>query len=233
MKHKVLQIEQIFNKDSVGIFTDASMDNTKKCACAGAVIVHDDFTTSYVDVILNDATVNRAELIGIKLGIEEGLKLKKKNINIFSDSLLSINSLRHWIFKWSDRSEDGILINSNNKPVVNMDIIYDIVELIYENKDTNINLFHQKGHISLPGDYTKVAGLFRRTNDGYQLSKKFATILKTYNDMVDYCTRNNLRVRNTVNREKTLHYSMFDRPTEKRVVQGYKPHAKISLRHSI
>lgn len=86
--------------------------------------------------------------MAIKIGIEEGLKTQRKIINLFSDSQISVKSLKEWIFKWEKNGRHKkILLNSSREEPANSAIIMEIVEMIVKNSHVNINIFHQKGHI--------------------------------------------------------------------------------------
>ena len=225
---KKLTPKMIFNEDTINVFTDASMEPDNYHGCAGAVLVDQFYKATYRDIVLKKSNTYRSELIAIKLGIIEGLKTGRKNINIFSDSLLSINGLRKWVFNWQKRSKDDILLTSEDKKVVNMDIIYDIIKMITKHDDRNINLFHQKGHIG-PKDTAKVMALFKRTN-GYSIDRKMVAVLKQYNDMVDHCTRTNLKTRNTIKRRYKAHGRMFYKlPNSKKLLNKYKEKAIIKI----
>ena len=224
-----LNIKDIFNKDSVAVFVDASVNDERNTVCSGAVIVDENFDTKYTDVVLSEATNNKGELMAIKIGIEEGLKTHKKTINIFSDSELSVKSLKEWIFRWAENGKHrNTLLNSNRKQAANSAIIMEIVEMIVKNSHVNINIFHQKGHIgSKSYPYSKIKRLFHN-NNGFIIDDNFIDIMKTYNDMVDFYTKNSLNIAPTVGRNFTPHVkSMFNIDSE--VIQKYKKLANIDI----
>lgn len=227
--NRKLNIKDIFNKNSIAVFVDASVNNENKTTCSGAVIVDENFDTKYTDTVLSNSTNSSGELMAIKLGIEEGLKTERQTINIFSDSLTSVRSLREWIFSWERKGRHKKkLINSNRETVANSNIIMDIVELIVKNNHVKINIFHQKGHIGGNGqNYSKIKRLFNTTN-GFIIDDNFVDIMKTYNDMVDYCTRNNLNIAPTVGRTFTPHEPLVFK-IDSEVIQKYRSLASIKI----
>nr|DAI13048.1 MAG TPA: RNAseH-like protein [Caudoviricetes sp.] len=224
-----LNIKDIFNKDSIAVFVDASVNVERNTACSGAVIVDENFDTKYTDVVLSEATNVKGELVAIKIGIEEGLKTHRKIINLFSDSEISVKSLKEWLFKWEKKGRHKkILLNSNGEEAVHSAIIMEIVEMIVKNSHVNINIFHQKGHIgSSSYPYSKIKRLFHN-NNGFIIDDNFIDIMKTYNDMVDHYTKNSLNIAPTVGRNFTPHVkSMFNIDSE--VIQKYKKLATIDI----
>lgn len=227
--NRKLEIKDILNKDSIAVFTDASVNNKNVTVCSGAVTVDENFDTKYTDVVLSDATVTRGELMAIKIGIEEGLKTGKSIINLFSDSMVCIKSLREWIFNWEKNGRKfNKLINSSRETVVYSDLLMEIVNIIVKNEHVKINLFHQKGHIGEGNyPYSKIKRLFH-TNNGFIIDDKFIDIMKIYNNMVDNYTRNNLNIAPRVGRSFTPHESlMFNIDSD--VIQKYKKIANIKI----
>lgn len=229
-RKKKLRVEDIFNEKSIAVFTDASIDRKSNTACSGAVLVYEDFRTEYEDRVLLDSTSNRGEMYAIKLGIEAGLKTGRKNINIFSDSLISVTGLREWIFGWVNKN--GKLYNSNKQPVANMELIYEIIQLILDNRHVNINLFHTKGHIDYHDQVQrrKVKELFITHNDGFYIDDRFVSLLKIYNDMVDNNTRANLKVSHNIDeKNKYIYNNLFmELPkNSKKMIKNYKKYTSI------
>ena len=135
---------------NLDIFTDGSCMKTSKGILCG-------YGVHYVNNNINNKikfndisrifrkkplTNQRTELYAIYKGIKRVYKKNKKiNLIIYSDSEYSIKSLTLWIKKWKINN----WITSNNKPVLNQDIIKKIDKLI-NNYEGDIKFIHVKAH---------------------------------------------------------------------------------------
>lgn len=159
----------IYRTGVLNIFTDASMYPYEykgyKIGCSGVELAMSykemDINTSlyptgYIPnyVVTLDTTNNNSELIAIRQGVLFAIANKDKfqEINLFSDSLISIKGLTEWIDGWfyktlKSRDPYFTLITSSNTPVANQDLIKNIIALIYYN-NLRINFYHQRGHCS-------------------------------------------------------------------------------------
>lgn len=190
-----MKLSDIKNEYTLNIFTDGSMSHNVgskniPVGCSGAVIVDHNENTNYYTHIIENCTNNIAELMAIYLGIDMVLRnynYTMYKINLFSDSLVSINSLKDWIYNWK-QNKRGLYINSSGKPVANQDIITRIVSLIC-NSNLAITFYHQKGHI----DYrslSKGVMTFKKTNNIKDyVDMDVIKYISSYNEFIDNRTR--------------------------------------------
>lgn len=205
--------DSIYKPNVLNIFCDASMYAEKYngyvIGCSGV-----EFATSSENGISNvfypngyipnyvvnlNTTNNNSEYIAIRQGILFAIANKNRfeEINLFSDSLISINGLTEWIDGWffktlKSGNDNFIMTNSNDVPVANQDLIKNIIALIYYN-DLKINLYHQRGHCSNRLDIVK--NTFIKTNKvkGF-VSDRFIEEITTMNDIVDNRSRSILKL---------------------------------------
>jgi ribonuclease HI len=90
---------------------------------------------------LKPITNQRAELYAIHRALQILDIEKYRQINIYTDSMYSINSLTVWIYDWRNNNWK----TSNNKKVKNLDIIIPIFKIIDKYK-SRINLIHIRAH---------------------------------------------------------------------------------------
>lgn len=209
------RFETIYNEDTLNIFSDASMYGSKwngySIGCAGVELAT---AASRTDVVTNlypngyipnyivtlDTSNNNSELIAARQGILFAIANKNrfKTINLFSDSLLSVNSIKDWSEGWfykalRDNNSDWVFKNSAGAPVANQDIIKSIIVLIYYN-DLRINIYHQRGHCSnnlklVKKDFIK----FNNLNRNDYITDNFIKEITYMNDVVDKRSRHTMQ----------------------------------------
>lgn len=201
--NKVLCFSELFNEDTLNIFTDASIykdSNGYTISSPGALCVYTQCATTYVlekDIdernIIDNSTNNEGEISAIALGVYLAIKYtsKYKHINLFSDSNICIQGLTDWIFNWVKNMDNGIMMNSSGTPVANQSIIASIVNTIIEQK-LEINMFHQKGHVKIENQNSlnKANKDFITTNKlNGKVDEDIIKCISFYNDIVDNETR--------------------------------------------
>lgn len=194
----MINYKDLFNSFTFNIFTDASIYHNKSTGetigSPGAIIVFGNNIIDERKEILRYSTNNESEITAIRLGLELVLKYKdilpKANINLFSDSLISVMGLREWIFSWIKNSNNGILYNSSNKLVANQSIFLEIIYMIL-NYDIRLSIYHIKGHTSItPKNMEAFISIFRNNNYiSDNLSFDLVKALIYYNDYIDKSTR--------------------------------------------
>lgn len=200
-----------FNR-SINIFTDASLTHYQDhtITCGGYIVVKDRMIIDSNYSIINNSTSNYGELYAVLLGIQAAIKYKNQfmPINLFSDSKISVETLRNWIFSWSMR--DNVLYNSSGKPAENQDIIAFIVNVVTMNQ-IPITLYMQRGHKNPnKSDDVKVQKNYFRFANGFEIDKETAKKLCYYNDFIDNLTRSNLI---SVIRDSTFMDSKYNKKT--------------------
>lgn len=181
----------------INLFCDASIDTSKKIACGGCIGVIQDTDTQIImrGVIQEDATNNSAEILAIWIGIVEALKLRKIYPNaifrLFSDSKISLYGLRDWMKNWiKNIDENGVLISSSGKPVMNQQRFIEIYNLIVEN-NLHIEFYHQRGHVldgKVSMDRARVQ-FIRANKVAPEMMGSNIEYFTKYNDMIDDYTR--------------------------------------------
>ena len=214
-------IVDFFNKETLNIFTDASIMQcgNEYIGCSGAV-----FTTGNGEVIGDSYRINRAttnndsELNAIFLGLIYANENKHlyKRINLFSDSNISVNNLREWIFNWTVR--DNQFYNKQNNLIKNQVLVSSMVNYIIDNQ-LYINLYYQKGHVKISdtANFNYAKNNFETMNVGVGLVTPEVIIKTSYfNNMVDNRSRDILHdyvqqnVNATYNSKKTCDPVRFD-----------------------
>ena len=130
--------DTIFN--NINIYTDgACINNGKKNAKAGiGIYISDDFTIS--EKLTGLPTNQRAELYAILKALLTIDILNYKNINIYTDSMYSINCITKWVKGWKKNGWK----DSKKKDVKNKDLI-DNIDKIYS-KYNHIHFNHVEAH---------------------------------------------------------------------------------------
>jgi ribonuclease HI len=192
--------EDIFNYESLDIFTDASIhkngDGTYY-GCGGYVAVCVDKIIDQDFNIYANTTSNNSEIKAVRMGVETAIKWKEQfsHIRLFSDSQLCIFGLRDRFTNWAENSYNGIMNGSNGKPILNQEIFIDIANLIVSN-NLQIELYHQPGHVAL----TNARSIIKARQDFIKFNnlkedteQSLIYIISYYNNMVDQFTRRMLQ----------------------------------------
>lgn len=205
--------DTIYKPNTLNIFTDASIYPVQNSfiGCAGVElatsgsridVTNNLFTNGYIPnyTVITNTTNNHSELTAIRQGILFAIANKGRfeKINLFSDSLISVNSLNSWIIGWifkalrsGKRKEEIQLITSSGSPVANQELIKEIATLIYY-ENLNIKIYHQRGHCSnnlnlVKRDFIKINGIKTKVTDS------FIKEITEMNDLVDRRSRDILK----------------------------------------
>lgn len=139
------------------IFTDGSCDLKKNIGGFGVFFPNKEYKSYGVKMIEKKhkkITNQRAELFAFlevfKI-LEQNINQEEKIINIYSDSMYSINCLTVWRYKW----EKNNWINSQDKQVENQDIIKECIKLydLLKNNGFIFNINHIKSHTNQKNYY--------------------------------------------------------------------------------
>ena len=132
-----MSINQFMSKGTLNIFTDASIyeDGGIVYGCPGYCCVATDEkgNNTIIDkgyTIIQDSSNNESELYAILMGVRKGAELRSQfnTVNLFSDSRISILTLKEWIFNWYKiKRKEDLLINTSGKEVKNQNVILEIV----------------------------------------------------------------------------------------------------------
>lgn len=186
---------KLFGPDVLNIFCDASIMKLQNetIGCPGSIAIGP--STDIVDgsiQLLRQSSNNNAEITAILLALYQALVFRDiyPVINIFSDSKISVYGLREWMFNWAKSVRDGVLYSSSGEPVANQQIFLHIVRLVVTT-NLNVNLYHQKGHVS-NSNLTPAKQLFFVSN-GLYITDEEAVYISKYNNMIDILTKKELQ----------------------------------------
>lgn len=186
------------NYDIFDIFTDASIDKHTRLACAGFICVNRDTGVPVARYLYLDpnSTNNRAEIMGVNRAVAFAVNSfyntvgRPFEVNIISDSMLSIEGIRNWMLTW-DAVQDGVLLNSSGQEAANQSFFKDIFSMI-TSSGLKVRFYHQKGHVAenSPASLFKSEKVFYHSNQVSVANAGFtAKYLAKYNNWIDKATR--------------------------------------------
>lgn len=152
----ILKKLDMFNKNSICIFTDASYTNFNgtNSVCSGACVYFKDLLIDQTFDIMHNSTVQKGELHAILLGVQKAFEYRNyKSIRIFSDSQTSIFAIRDRIFNWIRRNKNENILGEDGT-IQNLEFIMDIIYEILSN-GIRIEFYHVKGHVKT-NDYDSI-----------------------------------------------------------------------------
>lgn len=132
---------------NIDVFTDGGCKSNGKLGATGAIGIHfpnkefNDISEKYTSTDLNKVTNQRAELYAIYKAISLVSSVQFNKLYVYTDSKYSIDCLTKWIKRWQTNG----WITSKKQPVMNMDLIKPIDELLtkYKNK---VEFIHVPSH---------------------------------------------------------------------------------------
>lgn len=212
-KSIVFNIEEMYNESTLNIFCDASIARSGSSynGCYGVVAVcMDDMLFSDFRLV-SDTTNNNSEIKAIRaaLSVANRFKTQFKQINIFSDSQISVYGLKYYIYNWKYNVNQKTLVSSSDKPVVNQEVFIEAHNMIVELEKYEcciISLYHQPGHIGTDYDsIIKASDVFCKSNNiRGNIDLNSIRYIGVYNNYVDNMSRSLLR--RSINEVKTGNY---------------------------
>ena len=210
--------ENFVNNYTVNIFTDAATGGKNEGYCAyGCLSLWGWNALNNPMYIEEGITNNSGEARGIACGVHEAIRLRNTGfagvINIFSDSLITLQNLKYGVKRWkeyysysNDINADMGIVLRDNKEMPNFEDYVDIVKSIglYE---PNISFYHVKGHM-----------INGRSVNIKEAKKKFCNINEINPEQVEdnfihyICTGNNdidLRLGNLILYYKPYFYNRY------------------------
>ena len=198
-------LSMIYNNNTLNIFSDASMrkhGSKQLDSCYGSVAVCKDNILDELFKINTDCTVPAAELRGIRLSLDLAFKYRYMFpvINIFSDSQISVMSIREYFYKWvydinTNQYYTGT-IKRMGSPAKNQHLILECVQMVELLRLTNVvNIYHQKGHIGNElNEMIDAINVFKRENHiKGKIDYNLIRYISTYNNYVDNRSRSIIR----------------------------------------
>lgn len=186
--------------NNIILYTDASiksikMDNEKiRYGCPGFIPVGGGMTIKPYTHILYKSTNNESEVYAVYMALYYALYNKfchYKDIYIVSDSKITIEGLRSWVFdSWTIRNGD--LFTSSGQHVSNQTIFKNIIYMISA-CESKVHFIHINGHINvIDMENLKTA------HQSFLIQNKMDTDIQslftmaTFNNFIDLETRNRL-----------------------------------------
>lgn len=186
-----------FYKNAINIFTDASTTNMdgKEISNSGFIAVYNGNIINKDYKIFYDSTNTYGELYAINMGVEYALNIGRETdlfLNIISDSLISIKTIKKWIFEWKySEKNPHILLNKQNCSATNQDLILNIISMILYS-GIHINFYHILGHKrpNNVSDILEVKLKFKKNNNlDIAFPDDIIQEMISYNNEVDKYTR--------------------------------------------
>ena len=165
------------DKSSLNIFTDGAIsgNGTSNCyAGYGVFIVESGKKISHKITCYGSCTNQIAELRAIKRAVNYAKKFGNgKCVNIYTDSMYSINSLTLWNKKWKENGWK----NSKNVTISNCSLIMEIDKLISE-CGCAISFFQVRSHKKEPVNRSDYVGSSWWLWNGNNVADELAVIAK-------------------------------------------------------
>lgn len=230
--------QSIFNRNSINIFTDASLKNHNGVVsvCPGYCVYYGDILVEQDFYIMHNATINQGELYAIMMGVMAAVKFRNleniRNIRLFSDSQTSIFAIRDRIFNWINHCNGGVLYGTDRTPIANQDYIMNIIYYILQ-CNLSIQFYHVKGHMKMHDyyDIQHAKSVFCKSNNiNDRIDDELIRQICIGNDQVDRYTGAMLDLYLYDQRFDTsqyidvitIGYAPFDTKTYKNLIGGKK-----------
>lgn len=166
--------QDLFNQDSICIFTDSSFKKYLNNAYGESVgitapaycVYHGDVCIEQGFEILHGTTSQQGELYAMLLGVMASCRYSQfPHIRIFADNQNAVFSVREWIFDWVRKTKDGRSLLGEDGRIKNQPYIMDIIYTILAN-NIYLELYHVKGHVNIKSyeDVRYSKQLFQRSN---------------------------------------------------------------------
>lgn len=164
----------LFNEESICIFTDASFRRNKDCPSNVAVgttapaycVYRGDCCIEQGFHILHNSTSQQGEFYALLLGVMAAYKYRSyPHIRIFADNQNAVLGVREWIFKWVRETSNGRHTLGDDGRISNQDYLMDIVYTIISN-NMYLELYHIKGHVDIKSweSVRNARDMFERSN---------------------------------------------------------------------
>lgn len=228
----MIKMNKIVNASTLNIFCDASIlkiGEKKYSGCYGAIAKCEDRLINQRYFICTNTTNNNSEIKAIRTGVQIASLYKPyfSNINIFSDSEVSVLGIRDRIFNWY--LCDGNFFGYNYTPIKSQSIYVEIVNMILDN-DIYLNIYHQKGHVSMyDRSLQNARQVFKASNNIREdVDMNLIKYISENNDRIDNLTRLALRNRTEQAMNDNLGDAIIFSPNEYLVsrLPDYKKHIK-------
>ena len=199
---RIATVQEVYAPHILNIFSDASTRNTAEtnAAAYAAVAVCMDTMIDSVVRIHTDSDAAVEELRGLKSALAMACRHRYEFpiINIFSDSLVSVQNVRdrpsYWVF---DHNLHTYYTDAKS-PVKNMEILAEALALLQDlRRTTEVNIYHVKGHVTTDSNNREAyrqlkigTSTFSRYNHvNRQVETNLIRYLAAYNGVADILSR--------------------------------------------
>lgn len=196
----MLLLTDIFNDESLNIFTDASMNSYGTIGCAGFIAVHGGLDKRFPMLhtesrtqIIKKATNNISEARAVIMGLYEAIVYQNryKHIRIFSDSQITILGIRDRIYNWKVSKKTHDRFVGSGGAIKNQDLFLEMLYIILEN-NLSVEFWHQGGHVNFndQSSIDKATHVFTVSNNIRDtIDIELIRAISYYNNFVDRNTR--------------------------------------------
>lgn len=188
-------METITISNGINCYTDASTMrvNDTMMSSAGYMIIADGKVINSQYTIIDHVDNSYGELYALFMGIKAVLKYSYRNrpINIFSDSMVSVDGLKTDVFRW--HRESGTLLAGSGGKISYQNVYSHIIHEVV-NHHMKINIYHIMSHMNLR--YKEERDRFRTCFNGINMKDigdDTIDELVHYNSLVDEMVKHSLK----------------------------------------
>ena len=182
--------ENFINEYTLNIFSDASMLYNSTTGCYGAVAKCGNKIIDKKLEISTDTTNNNAEIKAVRNAVLLGIRYMNnfQNINIFSDSQISIFGIRDRIFSWT--VSNNTLYGYGRTEIKSQEVFLEIMNYIIDSH-LRVSFYHQKGHVNTKNfkSISDAAHVFCASNRVREkVDLNFIKYISDNNNYIDFIT---------------------------------------------
>lgn len=190
-----MDLRQIDNPYTLNIFSDASIKDKgyrSYDGCYGAIAVVNNAIIDEIYRVASDSTNNNSEIKGIRAAVLLAIRYGSnyQNINIFSDSQISVLGIRERFPNWNYNPKTHRLYGYDRSQIKSQEVFIEILELIRQH-NLNVIIWHQKGHVKNTfeslSNASHVFAASNRIREGIDLN--LIRYISHYNNVVDKKSR--------------------------------------------
>ena len=197
----MVTVNYICNPYTLNIFSDASTTTIKgiTSGCYGAIAINQNNMIDNLCKLSSDSTSNNCEIKALRsaLCLADKYKHMYKYINIYADSLVSVDGIRNYIYNWRYDQATNMLYTKTGTPAGNQEVFVECFMILNQIKavNPNIRIFYQPGHMD--PNKTKdraTANTKFKTFNGIKapIDDNYIRYICLYNNLIDNKTRNYL-----------------------------------------
>ena len=132
-------------RSELTIYTDGACEPNPGNAGCGLAVYRDGVLSELLYGLYHQGTSNTAELNALYYALQLAAE-EQGIVQIFSDSMYSINCITKWAFNWKLKGW-----KKKGGPIKNLDIIQDAFE-VFQQINHRVEICHIRGHIGIEGN---------------------------------------------------------------------------------